>query len=69
MALKMQFKLSDIIYKLYLYYLTSVKWSMYSSDSSGMAFLSGMCSEEASCTIAETRSLGATALISKSFFT
>ena len=34
-------------------------------DSSGMAYMSGMCSEEASCTISEARSLGATALISK----
>lgn len=31
--------------------------------SSGMAYLSGMCSEEYSCTIAEARSLGSTSLI------
>jgi len=31
--------------------------------SSGMAYLSGMCSSQASCTIAEARSLGSTALI------
>ena len=31
--------------------------------SSGMAFLSGMCSSQASCTIAEARSLGSAALI------
>lgn len=31
--------------------------------SSGMAFLSGMCSKTASCTLAEARSLGSTALI------
>ena len=31
--------------------------------SSGMAYLSGMCSRQASCTIAEGRSLGNAALI------
>ena len=40
-------------------------WYIYVSGSSGMAYLSGMCSTEASCTIAEARSLGSTALISK----
>jgi len=35
----------------------------YDKGSSGMAYLSGMCSREASCTISEARSLGSTALI------
>jgi len=35
----------------------------YDKGSSGMAYLSGMCSMEASCTISEARSLGSTALI------
>ena len=35
----------------------------YDKGSSGMAYLSGMCSRQASCTISEARSLGSTALI------
>ena len=35
------------------------------SGSSGMAYLSGMCSSMASCTVAEARSLGSTALIGR----
>ena len=35
----------------------------YDKGSSGMAYLSGMCSREASCTISEGRSLGSSALI------
>ncbi len=37
--------------------------NLFASGSSGMAYLSGMCSQQASCTIAEARSLGSTALI------
>ena len=35
----------------------------YDKGSSGMAYLSGMCSRQGSCTISEARSLGSTALI------
>ena len=35
----------------------------FDKGSSGMAYLSGMCSSSASCTISEARSLGSTALI------
>ena len=35
----------------------------YDKGSSGMAYLSGMCSRQASCIISEARSLGSTALI------
>ena len=55
---------SGLVFKGALVWSTCLVY-IYVSGSSGMAYLSGMCSTEASCTIAEARSLGSTALISK----